>query len=573
MKSLNLSPSKKTPLKINKFGNLNLVVAILIFIGIIRIALTYNVFWQTADEPAHIAAGMEWLDKGTFTYEHLHPPLARVVDALGLFLSGIRSTGNPNIWNEGNAILQMNGLYEQNLMLARLGVLSFFVIATLIVWKWTKLYFGELTALLSVILLTTLPPVLAHSGVATTDMAFTAMFVTTLFTFCLWLEKPTLLRTHLLGITLGLTCLTKFSALVFLPVSLGSIAILYYLRTIKLKEKNTLGIKRWIASVGIAILICLLTIWAGYRFSYDRIINVDSKVPKRIEKIIDSKSLFYHPANFIVKKVPLPAPEFFSGIIEVSHKNKAGHPSYLFGEVKTRGWWYFFPVLLLVKTPLPFLLLTAIGFFTLFKDVGKKIQYFDLLAPAVVAIAILIIGIESSINIGLRHLLPIYPLLAIVAGYGGVKLRKFRQSRGIGTILLTLLLIWQLGSSFKAHPDYLPYFNLLAGNHPEKNFGNSDQDWGQDLKRLATTLKNRKIKEFSVCYNGSAKLRHFDFPQNQRLIPYEKTTGWIAVSTSCLRRGTRKPPYDQYSWLEAYNPVELVGKSIYLYYISELPSD
>jgi 4-amino-4-deoxy-L-arabinose transferase-like glycosyltransferase len=474
------------------------------------------------------------------------------------------------MWDEGNALLHANDLYEKNLTLARLGVLPFFVLATIVVWKWAKLYFGAFAALLSVMLLTTLPPLLAHSGVATTDMAFTAMFVTVLFVFCLWLEKPTGLRTHLLGITVGLTCLAKFSALAFLPLSLGSIALLYFFRKTNTDNQQVLPLKRWIAAAGIAVLICLLTIWAGYRFSYGRVSSVDPKVHERLELIVRTKSLVYHAADFMVEKVPLPAPEFFSGIIQVSQKNKEGHLNYLFGERRKHGWWYFFPILLLVKTPLPFLLSTAIGFFALLMGVGKQRKDLHLLGAAVVATVILAISMRSSINIGLRHLLPIYPFLAIVAGYGGIGLWQFRQARGIGPILLALLLVWQISSSFMAHPDYLAYFNVLAGDRPEQNFNDSDIDWGQDLKRLATTLKNRRIKELAICYMGSADLDKLGLPPRQELIPYQKTTGWIAVSVLCLHTGTRRPPYDQYSWLEAYQPVELVGKSTKLYYIPKL---
>ncbi|HJZ04914.1 MAG TPA: phospholipid carrier-dependent glycosyltransferase, partial [Patescibacteria group bacterium] len=153
---------------------LYLAVALLIIIGLIRIFSTYSVFWQTWDEPPHITAGMEWLETGQYTREHMHPPLPRVMCALGPYLDGVRSTGLDYRTYEGNNLLQYNNAYERNLTLARLGVLPFFVIATLVVWIWARLYFGGLTALLSVILFTTLPPVLAHSGLATTDMACAA---------------------------------------------------------------------------------------------------------------------------------------------------------------------------------------------------------------------------------------------------------------------------------------------------------------------------------------------------------------------------------------------------------------
>ena len=81
------------------------VLILLIAIGIARIASTYPVFSQTWDEPAHLAAGMEWLDRGSYRYEPLHPPLARVLTAVGPYLAGVRSARYANVWIEGNALL------------------------------------------------------------------------------------------------------------------------------------------------------------------------------------------------------------------------------------------------------------------------------------------------------------------------------------------------------------------------------------------------------------------------------------------------------------------------------------
>src|SRR5438105_13698618 len=68
-------------------------VFIIIALATVPIIGTYPEFSHTADEPAHIAAGMELLDRGTFTYEQQHPPLARLAVALGPYLLGARSHG------------------------------------------------------------------------------------------------------------------------------------------------------------------------------------------------------------------------------------------------------------------------------------------------------------------------------------------------------------------------------------------------------------------------------------------------------------------------------------------------
>ncbi len=512
-------------------------VVILIAIGILGISLTYPIFSQAGDEPAHIARGMEWLDKKQYTYDQEHPPLAPVMVAIGPFLNGVRSYGLESRYSEGNAILHANHTYFKNLTLARLGILPFFVVATIFVGGWAKLYFGKLTALLSVFLFTTLPPVLGNSGLATTDMAFTAMFAAALYTLCLWIEKPTLLRTHIVALMVGLACLAKLSALVYLPVSAASIIIAYLLGK-KHNKNNYFKFKKLSLYFGIAFPILILTVWAGYRFST----GVNG----------------------------LPAPEFWTGIEIVKAHNSNGHLSYLWGEISQHGWWYYFPVAIAVKTPLPFLLLLIYGFIILLVQAGSRRENIRNIGLVVASLSVLAVAMSSNINIGLRHILPVYPICAIIAGYGAYHLLTKFNPQKIGKTIVAALLLWQLTATATAHPDYLAYFNELAGNRPENILIDSNLDWGQDIYRLATALEKRNIDKFSGCLFSSiddAYLKELGFPQMKGLQPNQIATGWVAVSVNCLKWGTRESPYNQFAWLENYEPVEKVGSSIYLYYI------
>jgi hypothetical protein len=129
------------------------------------------------------------------------------------------------------------------------------------------------------------------------------------------------------------------------------------------------------------------------------------------------------------------------------------------------------------------------------------------------------------------------------------------------------LLVWQLGSSLAAHPDYLAYFNELAGKHPERILVDSDLDWGQDLLRLVEELRARHVERVAIAYNGSADLSRHGLPAFRPLVPHQPTTGWIAISEMRLKIGEGRPPYDEFAWLEAYEPVARVGRSIRLYYV------
>jgi hypothetical protein len=535
------------------------LVATCLALGVARIVATYHVFNQTWDEPAHVAAGMQWLDRGRYTYEPLHPPLARVMEALGPRLAGIRSAGQTNVWLEGNAILHAGGRYDRNLALARLGVLPFFLLATLVVCAWAWRLGGAPAAVSAVLLFTTLPPVLAHAGIATTDMAVTATIALAALCLIRWLEQPTRGRSLALGAALGLALLSKLSALLFLPAA--GIAIALSRRQQHAPETGPRPRPSRTTMLRLTYAATLLTIWAGYRFSVGPLIA--PAVPA-----VPAGASAPPPALDRVAHAPVfPAPALFEGLGQLAAKNRAGHKSYLLGEVRTTGWWYFFPVALAVKTPLPFLLLVAAGLAASWRGYSGADRRRQL-EPAAIAFAILLVCLPSRINIGLRHVLPMYPFLAVVAGLGAVALWRARRAVRTARALAVLLVAWQVVASARTHPDYLAYFNELAGRHPERILVDSDLDDGQDLKRLADTLRARRIPAVSLAYAGSATVAEHGLPPIHWLQPHRPVTGWVAASLYSLKLGSLdRPGHDDFVWLERYRPVALVGRSIRLYYV------
>src|SRR5205807_10224561 len=122
---------------------------------------------------------------------------------------GARSQKLPDRWREGNAVLNSARRYDEALTLARLGILPFFLLACACVWLWGRRLLGEWGALAAVFCFTNIPPVLAHAGVATMDMAVCAGVCAALLAFTMWLPQPTLGRGVMLGIGLALACLSK----------------------------------------------------------------------------------------------------------------------------------------------------------------------------------------------------------------------------------------------------------------------------------------------------------------------------------------------------------------------------
>ena len=172
----------------------------------------------------------------------------------------------------------------------------------------------------------------------------------------------------------------------------------------------------------------------------------------------------------------------------------------------------------------------------------------------------------STINIGVRHVLPIFPLMAITAGIGAVWLWGLTRHRVLARSVVLVLLAWQVGASARAHPDYLPYFNELAGAHPERLLRDSDLDWGQDLLRLADTVRARGIDTLSIAYFGDADVARLVPAVARPFGPAEHPVGWIAISEQWLSH--TDPQYAGYRWLRSVEPVARVGKSIKLYRVA-----
>lgn len=548
---------------------MTIALVLLAGIGALRIVTTYKIFNQTTDEPAHLATGMEWLQRGTYNIEPLHPPLARVAIALGPYLSGLRLAGQGTMIEEGNEILLARGQYLHNLTLARLGVLPFFVLATFLVWHWGRVRYGPGPAFLAALLFTTSPVILAHAGLATTDMAITATFTGALMAYIKLLEQPSYLRSIVLGLVAGLAILSKFSALIFLPACGISLLVWRWVVERRANKQAELTKRfRWGRGTALIALTAVLVVWAGYRFSLGSVTDAAARPHLVLDRFFGIKGTLHNFAYSVAESRWIPAPAFFRGLIAVRRKEARGHKSYLLGQVRETGWYYFFPVALAVKTPLPFLVLIGIGVFCLGRVTLRERDWIAA-TPLVAGLALLLACMPSQINIGVRHILPIYPPLSLIGGVGAWWCSTSIRPKYLGIALLLSLFSWQAASSVRAHPDYLAYFNELAGQHPERILIDSDLDWGQDLYRLSATLEQRRITEVSIAYAGTADLRYFSLPPFRILPPHQPTAGWIAISLLRLKTGGLEFPNDSFSWLEAYKPVCLAGRSIRIYYVPE----
>jgi hypothetical protein len=532
-------------------------LGMLIVLAVGRIVSTYHVFNHTIDEPSHLACGIEWWEKGTYTIETKHTPLARISIAFLPYVSGLRAPAKFKDWTETYPILSADGHYWRNLTLARIGVLPYFVICILVVFFWAKRLYGAGAGLMAAAILSFLPPMLAHSSVATTDVPFTAMFCWAMYVFTLWLKQPSLRTAALFGVASGLSLCAKFSALAFVPACGAAILVMYL----------AAGRPAWrglLRTSGVALLCAFMVTWAVYRFSYAPV-GQFTRLPDRIAvKVFGLNSGLTHAVHTIAARVPAPMPEIPDGIRYLREQNRQGIPAYLFGRVKDGGFWYFFIAALMVKTPLAALFLGAIGAGVVLGRYLRDRCNWESAAPLACAAVIMIVTTPARIDTGLRYVLPVYTFLSMLAGLGVMTLWTRTSHRSLWRAVSIILLGWLAVSSLRSHPNYLAYFNEFGGKDPSRLLVVGDLDWGQDLTRLSAYLRENNINHISIAYEGFYDPGVLGLPETVKLKCGDVPSGWVAMA---VRRVRRSP--ECWPWLPQQQRLAIVGDTMWIYYVPE----
>jgi 4-amino-4-deoxy-L-arabinose transferase-like glycosyltransferase len=355
-----------------------------------------------------------------------------------------------------------------------------------------------------------------------------------MFAYDRFLANPSWPRTFALAGALAFGLLSKLSFPLFFLIGAICLSV----------ARRRFPAKRFFAAAGVAFVI----VWAGYFFTFGTIKSAQPKASEWSREVWGNAGL--------VRKLPLPAPAFFAGLLEVVRHDHVGHQSFLLGEYSNHGWWYYFPIALLVKTPIPMLALAIAGAWL----AAKRERHGEV---AAVALALLGVCMTSQIDIGVRHILPIYVPLSMLAAFAIVTgWQTAKRHRGA----VALALVWLIVDSAVAHPDYLPWMNALAGPHPERVLADSNFDWGQDLVRLRTVCRERKIDRLGVLFVASGASDQLWMPlfDPNPIDPYRPAKGWIAVGETPLQMNQALDP-NSYTWLTANRPFIRVGKTIRLY--------
>jgi hypothetical protein len=559
-----------------KYFNNNLIVIIvtIFLMTIMSFLLIKNAKDDSAttDEPIHILSGYSYW-QGIFSINPEHPPLGKQIATLPLkfikpFLPADANFKNAiedyyyDSWQETRTYAQ-KWLYstvgnnpDEIVFSARMAVVIFAIILGFVLFFTASKWYGKATGIIAVFIYAFSPLILTHGHLANTDLWMTLGFFISVFSFAWYLEKPKLIRMIFAAIFFALAMLFKFSAVILIP----TLILLWVAKYYTSKNRTEYNAKKFIAIALSFLAISCFLIWADYGF------------PKDTASKLSLNNQYVYTNKILLKLAPelsyIPVPQYFKGMVMVFSTNLSSRPTYILGNFFQSGVWYYFPVAFLFKEPLSFIiLLFGSVIFLIYKR--KKLEFRDYLVIIPVCVYFLV-ALFSKLNIGIRHIMPIYPFLFILVGYFVSELynqvKKNRILLIAYCLLLTALFSWYLYANISIYPYYMTYFNeLTVGGIKNGNsiLTDSNVDWGQDTKRLSEWLKSENIQEtikMKYDWSGSYQPKYYgiNFINLEANDPSQK--GWIAIGLSDLQ----KP---EFSWLKNYQPVKVIGNSVFVYHI------
>lgn len=524
------------------------------------------------DEDPHIGAGYSYLAKQDMRLNPEHPPLAKDLAAIPLLFLGINQNAflstywlnNVNSqWDFGRRIIYGSGVSPDLIVhAAKIPMLIFYILAGWIIFRWTRERYGDRASLLALVLFAFSPTIMAHARFVTTDVpALFGILLATYF-FVNYLKNPSRKYFWFASCTFGVALLLKFSTILLIPFFL----ILTLLHGWKVLGKTIL-----IMTVGFAVVV-----WPVYYF------HVYNYPPSR--QYHDTKDLLSSfgnrtLANPIIwasnKPIIRSAAQYGLGLLMVVQRSAGGNTVYFRGNVLLTAGPSYFPYVYMIKEPLAWL---ALLFIAVALAVAKlKIQkpnlkeHFDEIAMLLWLVIYWGVSIHSTLNIGVRHLLPVYPfMIMLVAGQVSKLQRKYFYA-------VAVLLCWYVIENISVFPHYLAYFNQTVGG-PSGGYRyvvDSNLDWGQDLRRFATWVDYHQIKKIEFNYFGWADQSYYmgdhfvwlmedKYKNIQDFMARNDTDGWIAVSATYLQNNRKT----KYAWLADQKPVVVVGNSIFVFHIT-----
>lgn len=542
---------------------------------------------STFDECAHLPAAYTHLVLRDFRLTPDHPPLAKLVAATPLLFMDVRMRPDDEAWRLrrqwefGKRFLYRWNDADRLFFRTRAAMATLACVLAAGVFLWTRRHWGLAAASLALLLCVLSPDVLAHGQIVSTDLGAALFVFLAVAAFERATERATWGRVLAAGAALGAALATKYSALVLLPVlaalAAGSVFWREPMRMALARVRAATpepGDRRGrvldvLVVLATMVLVAWFVIWAAYLFQPSFSADPEVNASFEWERVRPDNPFFAEPVLLARRLSLLPDPYLFGFFRFVKHSE--ARPSFLMGERSDAGHWYYFPATFALKTPIGLMVLLALAAATRRRHaVSARVECF-LWLPVAIYLAL---TLTRGLNIGHRHLLPIYPFLFVAAGRCATLVRGWTPWSAV----VVAAAAWYAVSVARVHPHYLAYFNEPAGG-PANGYrllADSNLDWGQDLKGLPDWLRANGVERAKLSYFGTADPEYYRvpvdllpgymLPRPRQEIREVKPGDVVAVSATNLAEIYVEPDVRPLmSLLRARKPIGQVGYSILVY--------
>jgi hypothetical protein len=476
----------------------------------------------TSDEIVHLTGGFAYWRFNDYRLQPENGNLPQRWVAIPAVLSGAKFPDlDQEYWRTSDAwVMGHEFFYETGedhfprLMAARAMTALFGVALGALVFLWSRRLFGTPGALVSLTFFAFSPTLLAHGGLATSDVCMALFMLASVGAYWRHLGRPGAAGFALSAVVLGLACVAKFSA----PL-LGPMLLICGLVRLAARRGELWRVLRSTAG---HVLVAFAVIWAFYGFRY----SAFSPAVPAADRFIAAWSDLYARIGSTGRLIHVLAdhhvlPEAFLYGASYVADTSSQRGAFLNGEYSVFGWKSFFLWTFALKSTIPFMVAAALGIWVAVRSRivagADRARHLERLLPYTPLAALFLVywavSIRSHLNIGHRHLIPTYPVLFILVGSLGTWLARPLRPRAL---LLAALLAWHAGESLWIYPNYLAYFNELEGG-PSKGYlhlVDSSLDWGQDLPGLKAWLDANlhKGEEAYLSYFGTGEPRYYHMP-------------------------------------------------------------
>jgi tetratricopeptide (TPR) repeat protein len=554
------------------------LVTVLLLVLALQLALFVSRQSQTWDEGDHLYAGYRSLTDADFGLNPEHPPLAKMLAALPLLGMDLRVPPLQGRDFKREAFLGGRDFVFGNdadavLFRARMSASLLTLLLALLAFLMAREMFGTVAGLTALAFLAFDPNLLAHGALVTTDAGLSCFLLASAYAFYRYVKAPSWTRLAVVGVAVGLALATKHTGLLVLPI-LAALAIAEWWRGRGDATSASRAVRLAVA-VALASVLGVLLLWASYGFRY----------AARPEGLVLNPS-----AAEILTGVPKPhqgkmlttlagwrvLPEsYLCGLADVLVM-EAYYRSYLFGRPYAHGVWFYFPAAYVVKSTLAFLILPlVIGLAVVTRRLRAAREVVFLAVPPLLY---LLVAMSSRMNIGVRHILPVYAFVAIL---GAGALWALARGDRRWTYAIAGLLALHVGSSIRAFPAYIAYSNELFGGpaRTHRHLSDSNSDWAQQLKSLRTYLDARGVRDCWFAYfgQGTADLGYYGIPCRElptldgfwlKEVPQvpAEIEGTVVISAGVLSGFEAGPgPLHPYGVFESSTPVAQIDGGLLVY--------